>query len=249
MAKKSLLPWILVILLASTLILFLVVGPEETSENNIGYSNETRFAAIGNASVVTMRLPAVDADGNGVLTDMAVEIRNGTGRILVDINNLFFWADTQQSIKLARDVAEKVSGINASNFDLVYNVYANASLIGGPSAGAAITLATIAALEGKTINESVMITGTVNSDGSIGKVGDVFEKSQAARDGNATLFLVPEGQGSKAVTKTTKDCKMYGIIELCSIDQISERISIDNKTGIKVIEVKNIKDALQYFMR
>ena len=89
MAKRSLFPWILVILLAVTLIFFLVFDIEET-ENNILYSDETRFVPIGNETIVTMRLPAVDATGNGVLTEMAVEIRNGTGRILVDINNLFF---------------------------------------------------------------------------------------------------------------------------------------------------------------
>src|SRR4030043_1655504 len=100
MAKKSLFPWILIILLVLTLIFFLVFDIEKT-EKNIVYSNETRFVAIGNETVVTMRLPAVDATGHGVLTDMAVEVRNGTGRILVDINNLFFWADTQQRIKLA----------------------------------------------------------------------------------------------------------------------------------------------------
>jgi uncharacterized protein len=245
MAKRLSFPRVLITLLAIGLIFSIIWF---FSGINSNHSRETRFIAIGNETVVTMKLPAVDSNGKGVLTDMAIEIRNGTGRILVDINNLFFWADTQQSIKLARNVAENISGIDASNFDLTYNIYANASLIGGPSAGAAITVATIAALEGRKMNESVMITGTVNSDGTIGKVGDVFEKSQAAISGNATLFLVPEGQGSKAVTKTAKDCSMYGVVEICNVDQIIEKLSINNDTGIKVVEVKNIKDALQYFI-
>jgi len=259
MARKPSFPLILLIFIVVILLIFTFFSVEKqisfysnNSNQNLSAEilvKEPSFLTIDNATVVKMNLPAVDATGRGVLTDLAVEIMAGSGRILVDIDNLLFWADTQQSIKIARAVAENVSGINASNYDLVYNVYANASVIGGPSAGAAIAIATIAALERKPLNESVMITGTVNSDGSIGKVGDVFEKSQAAKSGNATLFLVPKGQGYKSVSRTTKECKMYGIVEICTIDQVNDKEDLNNRSGITIIEVKDIKDALQYFIK
>ena len=256
MAKKHSFPIILIILLVAIISIFVFMdiqnklhiysNQSSEDENAIG---ESKFLTIDNSSVVKMKLPAVDSDGEGVLTDMAVEIMNGTGRILVDIDSLLFWADTQQSIQIARDVAANISGKNVSNYDLVYNIYANASIIGGPSAGAAITLATIAALERKPLNDSVMITGTINEDGSIGKVGDVFEKSQAAKSGNATLFLVPEGQGYKTISKTKKECEQYGKVEICTINQVTEKLDFNNNSVIRIVEVKNIKDALQYFIK
>jgi len=220
----------------------------QTKSNENILVKEQRFVKIDNSTFVKMKLPAVDASGKGVLTDLAIEVMPGTGRILVDIDNLIFWADTQQSIKIARYVAANISEKDVSDYDLVYNIYANASLIGGPSAGAAIVIATIAALEGKPLNQSVMITGTINQDGSIGRVGDIFEKSEAARSVNATLFLVPEGQGYGSVSKTEKECEKYGIVEICTIEQVYEKTSI-NQNGIRIIEVSNIRDALEYFIK
>jgi uncharacterized protein len=66
--------------------------------------------------------------------------------------------------------------------------------VDGPSAGAATTVATVAALENKTVKENVIITGTINEDGSIGPVGGIFAKAQAANEAGAELFLVPPGQ-------------------------------------------------------
>ena len=65
----------------------------------------------------------------------------------------------------------------------------------GPSAGAALTIATIAALKHDSIRSDVVITGTINADGTIGQIGGVLEKAQAAKDIGAKLFLVPVGQG------------------------------------------------------
>ena len=209
---------------------------------------EQRFVSIDNSTLIKMKLPAVNAEGKGVLTELRVEAMPGSGRALVDIDNLLFWADTQQSIRIARQVAGNVSEINILNYDLIYTIYANASLIGGPSAGAALAIATIAALEGEPLNESVMITGTINENGIIGKVGDIFEKSQAAKAANATLFLVPLGQASSPSTfKTTKECKTYGLIEICTTEQVAENMT--ENAGIKIVEVKNIKEALHYFIK
>jgi len=39
------------------------------------------------------------------------------------------------------------------------------------------------------------MTGTINSDGTIGPVGGVPEKAQAAGQYHAKIFLVPKGKG------------------------------------------------------
>jgi uncharacterized protein len=226
-----------------------ILTPKNAAENFI--IKEQRFVSIDNSTLVRMKTPAVNSEGKGVVTELAVEAMPGSGRALVDIDNLLFWADTQQSIRIARYVAGNISKINISNYDLVYTIHADASLIGGPSAGAAIAIATISALEGRPLNESVMITGTIKEDGSIGKVGEVFEKSVAVKEANATLFLVPSGQSINSVNKVTKECKKYGLMEICTIEQTSQEMPLNENnenTGIRIIEVENISEALSYFI-
>ena len=147
-----------VLLVLSSLLNF---NKKETKEEKIETKNkiETFFSSDGSTRV-KMYLPAVDTEGKGVNTVLTVEATKGSGRTLTDIDNLLFWADTQHSIRIARRVAENITGKNEKDYDIVYTIEANASLIGGPSAGAALAVDTIAALEGKNLKEDVMITGS-----------------------------------------------------------------------------------------
>jgi predicted S18 family serine protease len=148
-------------------------------------------------SLAVVMIPALDEDDNGITTTMSVQAFPGSGRILTNIDELLFWVDTQNSIRRATQVAENVTGVNFSTYDVVYTIQANASVIGGPSAGAAITVATMAALTNRSINNSVMITGAVNHDGTIGPVGAILQKALAAKEAGASLFLVPMTQSSE----------------------------------------------------
>jgi uncharacterized protein len=197
---------------------------------------------------VALKVPAVDNEGKGVVTRLLVEAQPGQGRVLTDINNLLFWIDTQYSIQIAKKVAENITKINVSSVDLIYAIETNASLIEGPSAGAALTVATIAALENKTINQSVMITGTINPDGSIGEVGAVAEKAKASKDVGATLFLVPKGQGTEINYKPVQKCEKIGPITYCTVTYTTEKIDISKSIGIEVKEVSTIEEALKYFL-
>jgi predicted S18 family serine protease len=67
-------------------------------------------------------------------------------------------------------------------------------LIGGPSAGAATTVATIAALQSTQVKHDVAITGTIEEDGYVGQVSSVFDKAIAADKNGMALLLVPRGQ-------------------------------------------------------
>lgn len=196
---------------------------------------------------VYLKIPAVDSKGNGVVTKLKVEAKPGEGRTLVNIDQLLFWVDTQHSIRLAKKVAENITGIDLSNIDLFYAIETNASVIEGPSAGAAITIATIAVIENRSINESVMITGTINSDGSIGPVGEVTEKAKAARDVGATLFLVPLGQAVQTYYVPEQTCQKFGFITYCTTEYKPKRVDVSKEVGIEVKEVSNIKEALNYF--
>lgn len=212
----------------------------EFKPKHVFYSNESR--------VTTISVPAVDREGNGVMASLSVEVRPGVGRTLADIDQIFFWIDTQDSIRTAKLVAENVTGIDLSNYDIVYTIQANASVIGGPSAGAATGIATISALEDREINKNVTITGTLNEEGKIGRVSAIVAKGKAAKDANMSLFLVPLGQGSETTYRTEKECENYVFTSICHTKMIPVKTDVEEEIGIEVEEVANIQEALKYFL-
>ncbi|MEM5820405.1 MAG: S16 family serine protease [Candidatus Aenigmatarchaeota archaeon] len=217
------------------------------STNNLPSKIDFVSQYFSNYSKVEFPLLAVDENGNGVITKLIVEVKNGSGKILVNIENLLFWIDTQNSIRIAKNLAEKITKINTSNLDIIYTIEANASIIGGPSAGSAITIATIAALTQKEFKKDVVITGTIDENGNIGRVGAIKEKCLAAKNYGAKICLVPKGQSIEFELIPKRDCTRIGNFEFCRITFETKEIDISKEIGIKVIEVYNIEDALKYF--
>ena len=204
--------------------------------------------ADGSASSSSLiKVPAVDNEGNGVVTDLKVDFIPGTGRILANIDRLFFVVDTQNSIRTAKDVAEQITSKDLSKYDIIYTVDVNATVIEGGSAGAALTIATIAAIQNKTINQSVIMTGTINSDGSIGPVGEVLAKAAASKERGATLFLTPLAQSVWRTYKTERSCDNIGPTEYCTTETKPVKVNIEDQVGIDVKEVPDIKEAMKYF--
>lgn len=205
------------------------------------------LTAEENFSEVSLKIPAVDNEGNGVSTLLTVGIKPGSGRALVDINQLLFWVDTQYSIQVAKKVAEKITNANLSRVDLLYRIETNASVIEGPSAGAALTVATVALVEGRKVNESVVITGTINPDGTIGPVGGIIPKAKAAKEGGATLFLVPSGQSVQSTYKPIQTCEKIAGWTVCRTEYKREATRVSD-VDIDVREVSSIEEALKYFL-
>jgi uncharacterized protein len=199
-------------------------------------------------SAASIAMPAVDQDGKGVTTTLDVQMVPGSGKTLTNVDKLFFWTDTQNSIRTAKSVAQQLTEKNLDGYDFIYTINANATSIEGPSAGAALTVATIAAIENRHLNTSVMITGTINPDGSIGQVGGITEKAGAAKEIGAVLFLVPRDQSSETVYNPKEYCRKVGISQICSLQQIPQTIDVSEKAGIEVKEVRTVEDALQYLL-
>ncbi len=236
----------LLLLIISTLTVILVYNKTSNKTNDYNL-NSQKFLSLNNVTLISMKVPAVDDKGNGITTALVVESMPGSGRTFVDIDNLLFWADTQQSIRIARLVAANLTSIDINKYDLVYNIHANATLIGGESAGAAITIATIAALKNKSLNSNVMITGTINHDGSIGPVSEIISKATAAKNSGASLFLVPLLQSRDVIYETREHCEKFGPTKVCSVEQLPRRIDVSNQTGLETKEVSSVKEALDYF--
>lgn len=201
------------------------------------------------SSTVTINLPAVDEQGNGVVARLKVQTLSGEGRILTNINQLFFWVDTQYSIRTAEEVARNLTGKDLSKTDLIYTIETNASIIEGQSAGAGLTIATIAAIENKQLNPNVMITGTINPDGTIGPVGSILAKAKASKDVGTKLFLVPLGQGVQTNYLPEQHCEQSAQFTFCTTEYKSQKVNISKDAGIEIREVSTINDAIKYLIK
>ncbi|MEM4461137.1 MAG: S16 family serine protease [Nanopusillaceae archaeon] len=235
------------VIIISCLILFLSQNLKiNTEEKNIVI--EKNVENLNFSYSTTILIPAVDSSGEGIVTNLTVYLIPGSGRTLVDINQLLFWIDTQQSIQTAKHVAEKIVGLDLRNFDIVYSIEnINASIVGGPSAGAALTIATIAAIQGKEIKKDVSITGTINPDGTIGPVGGIIPKANALKNAGIKIFLVPAGQGTQVNYVPYEECEKVGRFTFCRITYRKEVVNVGKSVGIEIVEVNNIKEALKYF--
>lgn len=202
---------------------------------------------VNDSSITTMRVPAIDKNGNGVIATLSVDAKPGIGRTLVDINQILFWADTQDSIRTAKIVAQDVTGIDLSKYDIIYSIQANASVIEGPSAGAAMGIATILELENRTFDEDVSITGTLNEKGEIGKVSGIVAKAEAIEVAGMNLLVVPAGQKTYTVYSEEKSCEDYLLTKICRTVTKPENVDVEEKVGIRVVEASNIQEALKYF--
>jgi predicted ATP-dependent protease len=140
----------------------------------------------------------VDEDGDGIVFPIEVEIiKSGDNRISLDVSNVQYTATFQSTVRTAVDVASDYTGIRVSDKDIIIrlvNKSGSVIKVDGPSAGAAIAAIIVAGLQEKELNPDILVTGTIESDGSIGSVGGLVGKADAADEFGAHTLLVPEGQ-------------------------------------------------------
>ena len=129
----------------------------------------------------------------GAPINIDVKVSNGSGHVYMDTMPMT-QMDMQGSARIASKVAFDITGKNQNNYDVYYIVRSDVPVIGGPSAGATLCVATIASLNNWSINKNVMMTGMINPDGSVGPVGGILEKIKAAKSMNVDYFLIPHGE-------------------------------------------------------
>ncbi len=133
-----------------------------------------------------------DGTLEGTTADLYLEIKSGDGRVFIETYPLTK-IDTQISTRFANDIACNYLEVDCSNLDFFYTINADSPIIGGPSAGAAISLLTSSLLIGLKYDENVSITGTINSGEIIGPVGGLKEKVQAAKKAGLKKVIIPIG--------------------------------------------------------
>ncbi|KSW11393.1 hypothetical protein CF15_00565 [Pyrodictium occultum] len=138
--------------------------------------------------------------------------------------------DTQAAARMAALVASILAGVNYYSYDYFIRLESNATTIGGPSASGAMTVAIIAALRGKRIPENFSMTGMVDPDATLGPVGGVPEKLEAAAKAGVKVFVIPAGQ-------------RYSI-DLNTGDRV-DVVALGRQLGVKVVEAGTIAEAYE----
>jgi uncharacterized protein len=188
----------------------------------------------------------------GVVMNLLVELRNGEGRLLVNTQPKV-GIDLQTSGRTAVLVAQNVTRISMTTTDVILTVIADSDVdvVDGPSAGAAITIAMIAAVRNQTLRKDVFISGTINPDQTIGPVGGLQYKALAAAEKGATMFLVPKGQSVVTTYKPVEKQLIPGVIVVVyeTVRLSLESILSDQGYRVAVAEVSTIQEAYLSFTK
>lgn len=187
-------------------ILFLIV-PNVSSYYNQGHIKLLAVSTIGDKEI-------------GSVADLYLEIKKGTGRVFIDTYPLTK-LDTQFSTRFAKSFACDYLDMDCSRYDFFYTIKAKSAIIGGPSAGAAITLLTISQLSKENFPKNTAITGTINSGGIIGPVAGIKAKIEAAQKDGLDLVFIPKLAIEKNNSNLTEflENTSINVIKVSTIDE------------------------------
>jgi hypothetical protein len=118
-------------------------------------------------------------------------------------------------------------GVDPTEYRFTYDV---GGRVDGPSAGALMTIATVAATLGHQVREDAAMTGTINPDGTIGPVGGIPHKIDGAAAAKKKLVLIPAGE------RNSQDMKTKQLVDV---------IERGKRQGVEVKEVADIYEAYQ----
>lgn len=106
-------------------------------------------------------------------------------------------------------------------YDFPFDVSIDSGDVGGPSAGLAFTLAILDRITpgDLTGDQPVAVTGTIELDATIGPVGGVTQKTEAAINAGAKLFMVPADEYEDAVKSAR------GRIEIRRVTTLEEALA------------------------
>ncbi len=191
---------------------------------------------LAHAKTYHMYLLAVSestAQPHGMVADLYLDLVPGSGRVFIDTFP-FTRVDTQISTRFGKSIACSYLQLDCNDLDFFYTIRSNSAIVGGPSAGSALTVLTAAALDDRKLDPKIAITGTINSGGLIGPVGGVQQKIQAAAEFNLTKVLIPKGE-------------RYITDEVNGTNETVDLFAYGKTLGIDVMEVATIDEAYYQF--
>jgi len=208
---------------------------------------QTATAQFVNEREVNIKAVAVTSgpEPEGAVINITVIITPGNGKVFVSTSP-YTEIDMQGSAQLAALTACDVLGLDFMKYDFFYVIEADAPIVGGPSAGGVMTIATMAALKNLSIRKDVFMTGMIYPDGFIGPVGGIPYKLEAAAKNGAKIFLIPKGQRVVYVQEQ-KEERRGPFIFITTKTRPVDLVEYGKQLGVEVREVETIEEALAYY--
>jgi len=179
-------------------ILFLLLTTAAAAQEVISKGNITLLALMENGTTKS-----------GSVAALVLELRPGDERVFLETFPMTK-VTTQASLRFAQQMACKQLEMDCSNYDFLFTIRSLPGIVGGPSAGGAAALLTASLLLNKTIPADIAMTGTINSGGTIGPVGGLKQKVEAAAGNHIRLVLLPKGTKDVKEGNKTLDLVQYG---------------------------------------
>lgn len=222
---------------------------EEKQSTTISSSSKS-IAAVAVRPVMVSDGFFQDVQYEGTVMNIKVDIRDGTGLVLVNTQTPT-GVDFQTSAKTAVKVAEKYTDISLSDKDVIFSISSKneneLQAVDGPSAGMAMTVLLVMEIQDRPINDKILLTGTIQPDGSLGAVGGVPQKAEAAGKYGAKTFIVPKGQSVTFVQECTERKEGVFYFRNCKSEPRDLSPILEEKYGMKVVEAADLKSVLKYF--
>lgn len=200
----------------------------------------TAFAKEGQMKLLA--ISQEDGEIKGNTADLHLKITRGNGNVYMDTFPLTK-LDTQISIRFAKEIAcDYLDDMDCSRYDFHYRIRSDSVIIGGPSAGSALTMLTISTLKGWDAGEETTITGTINPGGFIGSVGGISEKIKAAGDSGIEKVLIPKGSVNM---NSTNGSEVWGnYVNNTNATDVQE---IAKQEGVELVEVTSLDEVVYEF--
>jgi hypothetical protein len=217
-SHKRLIRWAAVAVVAALLLGVVTFATSDRKGNHrvtvqaLWYGTSSEGQVVGGVTPVAITAVADDPD-----SPLAVDLRGlqakGAGPM---------WT-AATSVAAVQAVLE--SGVDPRIGQLQYSLTEE---IDGPSAGALMTVGSLAAIAGESISDSITMTGTVLPDGSVGAVAGIPAKIRAAAKAGFAQVLIPIGS-EVSVDPSTK----------IAVDTIEQGKSL----GVQVTPVGSVPEA------
>jgi PDZ domain-containing protein len=177
---------------------------------------------------------AVDDVPVNLASDVSVNVRKHAPgeKVLLKVRDANNNERTEEVTTAALPDTPTVSyiGINVQTknqrLDTPFPVEFEQTKIGGPSAGLAFTLALVDDLTPGELTggQKIATTGTMSSDGTVGEVGGVEQKTRSVKKAGAKLFLVPTSEAEEAR-------KYAGSMKVIGVDNLEQAIDALEANG------------------
>lgn len=162
------------------------------------------------AAVLKPGMTVVEVDGRRITTteELVAAIQQHAPGDEIDLSVIPLEGGKAQDVTTtlgAREGEPGVAALGVSPVDRVtytfpVDIRIDTGKVGGPSAGLAFTLAILDRLTPGSLTggDRMAVTGTIELDGTVGPVGGVSHKTEAAIEQGATVFLVPPEEFEEA---------------------------------------------------